>query len=144
MLDEYRNILVAIDGSEQSDKAFQEALIICQRNQAKLYIISVINSAELTTSAYSFSKLFTQEKERLETEMLKKIYDANQAGVPDVEAIVEVGDPKRFIIKAVSDHYPVELIVIGATGKGTLSRALVGSTTDYVVNHAPCSVFVVK
>lgn len=98
----------------------------------------------LSTSAYSFSKLFEQEKTRVETEMLKKIYDANNHGVEDVAVIVEVGDPKRFIIHAATENYPIDLIVIGATGKGTLTRAVVGSTTDYVVNHAKCSVFVVK
>ena len=77
--------------------------------------------------------------------MLKKIYDANNHGVEDV-AVDRRGrrPPKRFIIHAATETYPIDLIVIGATGKGTLTRAVVGSTTDYVVNHAKCSVFVVK
>lgn len=144
MLRTCQNVLVALDGSEQSEKAFWEAVDICKRNKAKLYVLSIINNAELSTSAYSFSKVFEQEKTRVETEMLKKIYDANNHGVEDVAVIVEVGDPKRFIIHAATETYPIDLIVIGATGKGTLTRAVVGSTTDYVVNHAKCSVFVVK
>jgi len=36
------------------------------------------------------------------------------------------------------------LIVMGATGLNAVERALVGSTTSYVVNHAKCNVLVVK
>ncbi|NKD37208.1 universal stress protein [Enterococcus casseliflavus] len=144
MLRNCQNVLVALDGSDQSEKAFQEALVICRMNKAKLYVLSVINNAELSTSAYAFAKIFDQEKLRVETDMLKKIYDANQHGVEDVEVIVEVGDPKRFIIHAATELYPIDLIIIGATGKGTLTRAVVGSTTDYVVNHSKCTVLVVK
>lgn len=144
MIDDCKAVLVAVDGSSQAEKAFQEALAICKRNNAKLYVLSIINNAELSTSAYSFARLFTEEKKKVETEVLKKIYDANTAGIDDVEAIVEVGDPKRFIIEAIKEKFPIDLVVMGATGKGALSRALVGTTTDYVVNHAPCTVIVVK
>ncbi|WP_430611162.1 universal stress protein [Enterococcus sp. DIV0876] len=144
MLSNCHNVLVALDGSEQSEKAFQEAIAICRSNKAKLFILSVINNAELSTSAYAFAKVFEQEKTKVETEMLKKIYDANNQGVEDVAVIVEVGDPKRFIIHAATEVYPIDLIVIGATGKGTLTRAVVGTTTDYVVNHSKCTVLVVK
>ncbi len=144
MLSNCQNVLVALDGSEQSEKAFQEALVICRRNKAKLFILSVINNSELSTSAYAFAKVFDQEKTKVETEMLKKIYDANKEGVEDVAVIVEVGDPKRFIIHAATEVYPIDLIVMGATGKGALTRAVVGSTTDYVINHSKCTVLVVK
>lgn len=72
MLRNSQNVLVALDGSDQSEKAFQEALAICHRNKAKLYVLSVINNAELSTSAYAFAKIFDQEKLRVETDMLKK------------------------------------------------------------------------
>ncbi|EAG2325614.1 universal stress protein, partial [Listeria monocytogenes] len=42
MLRNSQNVLVALDGSDQSEKAFQEALAICRRNKAKLYVLSVI------------------------------------------------------------------------------------------------------
>ncbi len=88
MLSNCQNVLVALDGSEQSEKAFQEALVICRRNKAKLFILSVINNAELSTSAYAFAKVFDQEKTKVETEMLKKIYDANKEGVEDVQSLL--------------------------------------------------------
>ncbi|MGC2991152.1 universal stress protein, partial [Enterococcus faecalis] len=37
-----------------------------------------------------------------------------------------------------------DLIVIGATGSGAIQRTLIGSTSDFVVNHALCNVLVVR
>ena len=139
----YNRILVAFDGSRLAAKAFDEAVRIASSNQASLTLIAIVNDAELATSAFSFSKLFAQEKERAETEMLKKIQAATEAGVGEVQAFVEVGNPKQIIVKYAADN-AVDLLVIGATGKGAITQSLVGSTTAYVVNHAPCNVLVVR
>lgn len=139
----YQNILVALDGSRLAEKAFTEAVRIALANNGRLTLISIINDAELATSAFAFSKLFAQEKERAETELLKRIHDASQKGVMDVIPFVEVGNPKQVIIKYAADNAS-DLIVIGATGKGAITQSLVGSTTAYVVNHAPCNVLVVR
>ncbi|EOH85116.1 universal stress protein [Enterococcus asini] len=143
MNDAYNRILVAFDGSRLAEKAFDEAVRIASSNQASLTLIAIVNDAELATSAFSFSKLFAQEKERAETEMLKKIQAATEAGVGEVQAFVEVGNPKQIIVKYAADN-AVDLLVIGATGKGAITQSLVGSTTAYVVNHAPCNVLVVR
>jgi nucleotide-binding universal stress UspA family protein len=76
----YQNILVAVDGSKQSEKAFAEAVDLAKDNQANLFIVSIINKVELTHSAFAFSKLYAEEKEKIEMEMLKKIHDAKEAG----------------------------------------------------------------
>lgn len=143
MNDAYNRILVAFDGSRLSEKAFDEAVRIAASNQASLTLIAIVNDAELATSAFSFSKLFAQEKERAETEMLKKIQAATETGVDEVQAFVEVGNPKQIIVKYAADN-AVDLLVIGATGKGAITQSLVGSTTAYVVNHAPCNVLVIR
>ncbi len=143
MNETYKRILVALDGSKMAEKAFNEAVKIAQKNDGSLTLISIVNDAELSTSAFSFSKLFAQEKERAETEMLKKIQAATEAGVVKVEPFVEVGNPKQIIVKYATDNV-VDLLVIGATGKGAITQSLVGSTTSYVVNHAPCAVLVIR
>lgn len=38
----------------------------------------------------------------------------------------------------------VDLAVVGAHGKGALERLLIGSTSDKLLNHAPCSVLIVR
>lgn len=48
MVDTYRNILVAIDGSEKAEKAFLEAITIAKRNQATLHILYVNEVTAIT------------------------------------------------------------------------------------------------
>lgn len=72
MISKYKNILVAVDGSEHSEHAFEEAVEAAKRHDAKLNVISIINDSELSTSAFSFSKIYAAEKEQVEKEMLKK------------------------------------------------------------------------
>ena len=140
----YQKIMVAVDGSKQSEQAFLEALDLAKDNEAELFIVSIINKVELTHSAYAFSKIYAEEKEKIEVEMLKKIHDAKEYGINDIHAIVETGDPRNLIGTVFPQQEAIDLIVMGATGKGAIQQALVGSTASYVVTHAPCSVLVVK
>ncbi|EOS7974858.1 universal stress protein [Enterococcus hirae] len=140
----YQKIMVAVDGSKQSEQAFLEALDLAKDNEAELFIVSIINKVELTHSAYAFSKIYAEEKQKIEVEMLKKIHDAKEYGINDIHAIVETGDPRNLIGTVFPQKEAIDLIVMGATGKGAIQQALVGSTASYVVTHAPCSVLVVK
>lgn len=140
----YQKIMVAVDGSKQSEQAFLEALDLAKDNEAELFIVSVINQVELTHSAYAFSKIYAEEKQKIEVEMLKKIHDAKEYGLTDIHAIVETGDPRNLIGTVFPQQEAIDLIVLGATGKGAIQQALVGSTASHIVTHAPCSVLVVK
>ena len=141
MSNRYSKIMVAVDGSKQAEKAFLEALDLAKDNEAELIIISIINKVELTHSAYAFSKIYAEEKQKIEVEMLKKIHDAKEYGLTEIHAIVET---RHLIGTVFPTQENVDLIVMGATGKGAIQQALVGSTASFVVAHAYCSVLVVK
>lgn len=143
-MDGYKSILVAIDGSKNADKAFSEAVNIAVQNQASLYIAAIINEEELSTSSFAYSKILKEEQEKTEVDMLKRIHDAKEAGLSQVEPIVEVGDPKVFITKTIPEAHMIDLIIVGATGMGSITREKVGSTTQYIVDNSPCSVLMVK
>ena len=49
----YQNIMVAVDGSRQSIKAFAEALDLAKDNEAHLFIVSIINKGfPVTANGY--------------------------------------------------------------------------------------------
>ncbi|PCS04619.1 hypothetical protein RR45_GL000934 [Lactococcus chungangensis CAU 28 = DSM 22330] len=53
------------------------------------------------------------------------------------------GDPKKAILKYAKEN-EIDIIFIGVTGKGMIDKFFIGSTTQYVVNHATCNVMVVR
>ena len=63
----------------------------------------------------------------------------------DIEftTVVDDRNPKAKIVSFAAEE-KIDLILMGATGTGTFSRLLLGSTTAYVVNNAPCNVMVVR
>lgn len=140
----YRNIVVGIDGSKLSQKAFRTALQLAKDYNIHLYVAWIIDEAETANSAFAFSKILAEEQRHVEEEMIKKIQEANEYGLTDVSTIVEVGDPKKFLTEDIPEQYNADLIIIGATGMGMLQKERSGSTTSYVVDRAPCNVFVVK
>ena len=71
-----------------------------------------------------------------------KAKQASEIGVKQSK-IVELGSPKRYLANTISENYAIDLS-LGATGRGAIQRTLIGSTTDYVVNHALCNVLVVQ
>ena len=52
-------------------------------------------------------------------------------------------DPAQALAQAARDE-DAELIVVGHTGSGYVTRALLGSTAENVLRHAPCDVLVVR
>jgi nucleotide-binding universal stress UspA family protein len=60
-----------------------------------------------------------------------------------VHALVEKGDPRAVIV----DHaarWNADLIVLGSHGFKGLDRLLIGSVSEAVLRHAPCSVEIVR
>jgi nucleotide-binding universal stress UspA family protein len=75
--------------------------------------------------------------------LAKQILDRTAAalGLVDVELMAIVGSPGAAICE-VAAALPASVVVIGTSGKGGLRRAVLGSTSDYVVRHAVCPVMV--
>ncbi|MGM0123209.1 hypothetical protein IGI37_000575 [Enterococcus sp. AZ194] len=140
----YQTILVAVDGSKNAEKAFVEAIELSKEHDAHLYIAYVVNEIEITYSAYAYSKLLAEEQAHVEKVLLEKVEYAKQQGIQKVQSITQIGHVKTVLTETIPEKYPLDLLVVGATGKGAIQRASVGSTASYVVNHAPCSVLVVK
>lgn len=46
---QYRNILVAVDGSKEADWAFTKAVEIAKRNKAELSVVHVVDNRALAT-----------------------------------------------------------------------------------------------
>ncbi|MBM7711011.1 universal stress protein [Enterococcus xiangfangensis] len=145
MVDEYKNILVAVDGSAKSKKAFDEAINIAKRNKGKLTLATVIDTASFSGTTGGNSLPLMQEAREKAQQSIAELEQHRMAEEQAVHLTSQIlaGNPKREIVE-LAKELETDLIVMGSTGLGALSLLLVGSTTAYVVNQAPCNVMVVK
>ncbi|GAA2943762.1 universal stress protein [Enterococcus raffinosus] len=142
MIGRYKNIMVAVDGSDQSEGAFFEAIGAARRNEAKLYVVQVIDdSSILMSSAQPMDDILAEETQRAK-QYLEKL--AERGRYQNMELVQYIGNPKKALTEELPKQYGIDLIYVGATGKGRFQRLLVGSTSGYIVNHAPCNVMVVR
>jgi nucleotide-binding universal stress UspA family protein len=141
MKEKYKDILVALDGSEQSFNALEEAVEVARRNNGKLHVITVKD----TQGVYGVVGPTTFELADTDFIAQKIIRDATKI-IDDLvpyETDIIAGSPKRRIV-SFAEAQDIDLIIIGFSGAGMIDKILVGSTTTYVVSHAPCNVMVVR
>lgn len=60
-----------------------------------------------------------------------------------VETLIENGDIGPTLC-AVAEEQGVDVVVVASRGHGAIRRALLGSVSTHLVNHAPCPVVVVR
>lgn len=141
-MEAYKNILVPVDGSKQSTIAFQEAIEVAKRNDAHLTVMTVVDFKYSVGDPAFINDALKFHLNNAEIELDELIAQADLEEV-DIQKEITAGSPKRKIVDYAKEH-KIDLIMMGSTGTGALEQVLVGSTTAYVVNRAPCNVIVVK
>lgn len=143
MFGDYHNLLVPVDGSEQSEFSFKKAVAIAKRNQAKLHIIYVDDTRNIAISP-EYIPLSYLSDDTIDSSFVNEMMEFGEKEGVEIEKIVTRGNPLTVIATTFPEKLGTDLIVIGATGKGAVTRALVGSVSNHVVRNAKCDVLVVR
>lgn len=144
-------ILLAADGSEFSRAAVER---VCEDfikpENTEIKIISVYQTV-LPLDNFEQSARYAEEHERAMRELAKSHADQaagtirNCAAEAKVELSVEVvlGAADRAVLET-AENWKADLIVTGTHGRGFWGRNLIGSVSDAIIHHAPCSVLIVR
>jgi nucleotide-binding universal stress UspA family protein len=139
-----KNILVPIDGSENSVRGLDEAITIAR--ECKSTITAVY--AKSLPAAYALHPLgFVGQAFKKES---KKVLDsaktrAAKKGILLKQKVLDGTDPGYDIIRYANKSKPkFDMIVVGARGRGTVKEMFFGSVSHYIVHKAPMPVLVVK
>ena len=133
-------ILVAVDGSDFSDVAVDQAISLGGICNSQIFLISVVDlyPEQMEVAPALVEKMSEEVRDNLE-KARKKVEDAN---IP-CETIVHMGGkPHEFIIQEAREK-SIDLIAMGTHGRSGLKRILLGSVAQNVIGHAPCPVIVV-
>ncbi|MTV83042.1 universal stress protein [Secundilactobacillus folii] len=150
-LSHYQRIIVGVDGSKQARLALEKAIAVAQRNQAALFIVSVLDLGKLIgvgQAQFGFGALDQEVLDEVKSKMERRVASyhdlAIKAGVPRVEMHVTFGNPKLELAKNLPSLFKADLIILGATGSNAVSRMLMGSNASYVVANAQIDVIIVR
>ncbi|MCH4123590.1 MAG: universal stress protein [Levilactobacillus sp.] len=139
----YERILVPMDGSKNAHAALLEATKLAKELGSKLFIVSVASDQTYAHYGAEFgSEIVTHFKDAASKFLDSAVKEVEAQGVP-VETRFQVGLPKPTIAKTLPADLHTSLTVIGRSGVHGLGRAIMGSTTSYVVHNSETSVLVV-
>ncbi len=155
----FKNILVAVDGSESSKRAAHVALGLAEKLKAELIVLHAISpptsyyrsnfpvpvgmappppSQKEIDTYYAYARRVALGIVGDTVSEAKKVGTNVKTEVPaGVSSAVET-----IINHAAKEH--VDLIIVGTRGLGGFKKMLIGSVSSGVISHANCPVLVVR
>jgi nucleotide-binding universal stress UspA family protein len=136
-----KKILVALDGSKNSFRALDEAIIVARNCQAIItgvYVTPLSPPASVEQKAYIKNYLLKNAHKF----MKKAKTHSAQNGILFYEKIIQ-GDTGSKIVKFAHDRN-FDLIVIGSRGMSSVKEMFLGSTSNYVLHKSKIPVLIVK
>jgi nucleotide-binding universal stress UspA family protein len=147
-------ILIGNDGSPQAQAVIRAVGARAWPKNTEAEIVSIVEtlvpvmtSLEASTYAQEPAYSVIQEADERERLRLAKIASESEsvlrgAGLVVTSKVID-GDPREILVLE-AERFKADAVFVGARGHGQLERLLLGSVSNYVVTHAPCSVEVVR
>jgi len=134
-------LIVAYDGSAQSEKAFNQALEIASKFSASVVVLSVALPPEPPV-AVEMQAVIERAVGYYEAQFDHLRESAKSLGI-EARFQVRAGHPAEQIVLMAKEE-KADAIVIGHRGESFLQRWLLGSVAKRVLSYAHCTVIVVR
>ena len=146
-------ILIATDGSQFSDAAVEKVCRMVEKaKDVNVKIVSAYEQPVMAVAApYAISAGYNPILEKEMREMAaqavaqaeQKISERFPVLKENLSTHVLSGSPEQAIVEE-AENWGADLIVVGSHGYGFWERMFLGSVSNAIVHHAPCSVLVVR
>jgi nucleotide-binding universal stress UspA family protein len=144
-----KNILVAIDFSENSDFAITRAIEITKKTNANLTFLHVVQKKSLDNFADNTLKkllpkgLYLTTEEYKEELVQEKIRSLSRYKLNIEHVVIPKGNPAVKILQYARKN-KADLLIMGAHGKYSIRDTFVGTTAEYIAQRTICPVLIVK
>jgi nucleotide-binding universal stress UspA family protein len=138
----FEKMMVAIDGSPASEKALAAAVDLAGHYQADLSAVGVAEIPEVVGMVDEVDELRQQAEEHFRRLGEAAVAYARSRGVL-LRSVVLRGHPADALVRY-AEAEGMNLVLLGQHGHSRIARFFLGSTTDRVSEHAPCTVMIVK
>lgn len=155
----FQKILIAIDDPQVDWLTFRKGVDLAKQFHAQLMLFHVVSPDEESHRSVpvfmpydypavseEFIKQYLEERLEAERQGLARLRSlATKAAADGVTAEISqsVGTPGLLICN-MAISWNADLIVMGRRGRAGLSELLLGSVSNYVIHHAPCSVLTIQ
>lgn len=158
----FNKILVALDDTPMSARILEESLALAQQLHAHLMLLHVLSPLDPNHFGVQPGGIgiegfypilneqavnqYMKEWRTYEEQGIAKLQSYARSAASDgitVEFTQNMGDPGQTICK-VAETWGADLILMGRNRKSGISEIFLGSTSNYVLHHAPCSVLAVQ
>jgi nucleotide-binding universal stress UspA family protein len=144
-------ILLALDESKFSEAALRTLIEQARPDGAEVRVVHAVEPMEVIFPEGKWEPGMRRNLEEVRMAKLKRAEELVSAaaatlrskGFAKVDTAVLEGDARVVLLDAAAE-WPAELIVIGSHGRKGLNRFLLGSVSEFVARHAPCSVQIVR
>jgi len=138
----FDKILVAVDGSQASEKALAAAVDLATHYQAELVALSVAEAPEVVGLVDEVDELRQSAEAHYRRIGEAAVEYARSRGVA-LRSVVVRGHAADAIVRY-AESEGINLIVLGQHGHSRVARFFLGSTSDRVSEHSHCTVMIVK
>lgn len=139
----FKRILVGVDDSEDSLLALKYAIHTAKEDGSELIIASILEDDDMNVFEALSKDYVHGERKDLEKHVLEYKKLAEDAGVPNVTAVVDEGTPGETIIKKIIPAVHPDLLVIGSEARKGVKRHF-GSQAAYMAKYADISVMIFR
>jgi nucleotide-binding universal stress UspA family protein len=144
-------VLIATEGSEYSNAAVREFCRIFKATpNLMVKVVSVVEPSFVPTEPFAAPPEIIQQIDNLAKRKAAELVDETAAtirsNIPSVsvpQKRVVPGTPGQVLVQEARE-WGADLIVAGSHGHGFWKRAWLGSVSDALIHHAPCSVMIVR
>ena len=140
----FTNILVPIDGSDNSYRALDAALLLSEKLGSNITVIHVMEEVPITHigSEKMLNELLKAYKKENQDILLKCTEIANQK-VLTIKTILLQGNPASAILDY-NKKEKFDLVIMGSRGLGKFKELILGSVSSKIVHHSPCAVLLIR
>ena len=143
-----KNVLIAVDGSQNAKEAMLRAVETFQlnKNDVNVLLLHAVDVAD-PIKFVSPIEFISRVEQNLVLQGETFLADAKRlladAGVKKVDMALKHGKPAQQIVE-LAKSMPADLIITGAEGRTAVQHFLLGSVSHAIAMHAPCAVAIIK
>jgi len=140
----FTNILVPVDGSDNSYRALDAALLLSEKLGSSIIVIHVMEQFPITHigSEKLLSEVLEAYKKENQDILSKCSEIATQKGLT-IKTVLLQGNPASTILDY-SKKEKFDLLIMGSRGLGKFKELILGSVSGKIVHHSPCAVMLIR